>query len=244
MNTKAVLFDLDGTLLPMDMDEFTGGYFKFLAKKAAPYGYEAKGLIDAIWHGTAAMVKNDGKRTNEEVFWEDFGKSYGAERAEKDRSIFEDFYENDFICAKQFCGFNPLAVEVVRLLKAKGLRVALATNPIFPLIATRSRIRWAGLEPEDFELYTTYENIGFSKPNPEYYREVLRRMDLKPEECVMVGNDVTEDMIARELGMGVFLITDCMINKKGEDINNYPHGSFEDLKSLINTADFDSFYWK
>ena len=35
MAVKMVLFDLDGTLLPMDMDEFTMGYFQMLAAKAA-----------------------------------------------------------------------------------------------------------------------------------------------------------------------------------------------------------------
>ena len=53
---KAILFDLDGTLLPMDQDEFTKGYFKLLAAKLAPYGYEPKTLIDTVWAGTAAMV--------------------------------------------------------------------------------------------------------------------------------------------------------------------------------------------
>ena len=235
MSIKAVLFDLDGTLLPMDMDEFTEGYFKVLAGKAAPFGYEPKKLVDAIWHGTAAMVKNDGSRSNEEAFWEDFGRTFGEEKAKEDRHVFEEFYANDFICAKDFCGFNPLAAESVKRIKAKGLRVALATNPIFPLIATQSRIRWAGLEPEDFELYTTYENIGYSKPNPDYYREVVRRMGLLPEDCLMVGNDVSEDMVAQKLGMSVFLITDCMINKKGEDIDQYPHGSFKDLIAMIDS---------
>ena len=228
MSLKAVLFDLDGTLLPMEMDEFTGGYFKTLVKKLAPHGYEAKALIDAIWHGTAAMVRNNGSCTNEEAFWKDFEGSFG-EKGIADRPLFEDFYANDFICAKDFCGFDPLAKKAVDVIKAKGLRVALATNPIFPAIATRNRIRWAGLEPEDFELYTTYENIGYSKPNLKYYEEVLKRMGLEPGEAMMVGNDVGEDMIAAKLGMKVFLITDHMINKAGEDISAYPHGGFKEL---------------
>ena len=97
----------------------------------------------------------------------------------------------------------------------------------------RSRIRWAGLEPEDFELYTTYENIGYCKPNPDYYREILRRIGLAPEECMMVGNDVGEDMIAETLGMRVFLLTDCLINKTGEDIGKYPNGGFNELLQAV-----------
>ncbi len=232
MKLKMVMFDLDGTLLPMDMDEFTGGYFKMLAKKAAPHGYEPQSLVKAIWHGTAAMVRNDGKSKNEDAFWKDFAAVCG-EKVLKDRPLFEEFYANEFSEAKQFCGFNPRAAETVRSIREKGLRVALATNPLFPSVATEKRIRWAGLEPEDFEFFTTYENIGFCKPNPDYYRELLRWAGLNGEECLMVGNDVGEDMIASTLGMRVFLLTDCLINKAGEDIDRYPHGGFDALNEYV-----------
>ena len=232
MAMKAVLFDLDGTLLPMDMDVFVNGYFRFLAEKMIPHGYEPGELIKAVWGGVAAMVKNDGSCLNDEAFWKYFCGIYGEE-ARQDIPIFEDFYANDFQKAKVFCGFAPQAAEVIRLVKEKGLRPVLATNPLFPDVATRSRIRWAGLEPEDFELYTTYENIGYCKPNPDYYREILRRIGLAPEECMMVGNDVGEDMIAETLGMKVFLLTDCLINKTGEDIGKYPNGGFNELLQAV-----------
>ena len=229
---KAVLFDLDGTLLPMDQDEFVKGYFRLLAKKLAPYGYEPDKLVKAIWHGTGAMVKNDGSCTNEEVFWKDFTSIYG-EQARSDEPVFAEYYEKDFQQVKNICGYTPKAAEIVRALKAAGIRVALATNPVFPAIATESRIRWAGLEPEEFELYTTYENIGFCKPNLDYYREILRRMELDAADCLMVGNDVDEDMIAGQLGMEVFLLTDHLINKSGTDINAFPHGGFDDLRARL-----------
>ena len=225
---RAALFDLDGTLLPMDQDEFTKGYFKLLVKKLAPHGYEPEALIRAIWHGTGAMVKNDGCRSNEEVFWEDFARVLGPE-ALKDKPLFESFYANEFRHAQPLCGFAPQAAEVISLLRGAGIRTVLATNPIFPAVATDIRIRWAGLRQEDFELITTYENIGYSKPNPDYYRELLRRLDLRAEDCIMVGNDVDEDMIAAKLGMGVFLVTDCLINKSGQSVDQYPHGNFDGL---------------
>lgn len=228
MKLTTILFDLDGTLLPMDNDAFTKGYFKLLAAKMAPHGYEPGQLVDAIWTGTAAMVKNDGSRSNEAAFWRSFSGVYG-EKALADQPLFEDFYRNEFQAARAICGFNPAAAETIHALKAMGLRLVLATNPIFPAIATESRIRWAGLEPEDFELYTTYENIGFCKPNPDYYREILARLGLQPEECLMVGNDATEDMVAGELGMQVFLLTDCLINKEQKDLSGYPQGSFPQL---------------
>lgn len=232
MTIRMIMFDLDGTLLPMDMDVFTTGYFKLLAKKAAPYGYEPQELVKAIWHGTAAMVRNDGSCLNEEAFWKDFSATYG-EQALRDKPLFEEFYAKEFQQAQQFCGFNPKAAGTVSGIRKAGYRIGLATNPLFPAVATESRIRWAGLRPEDFEFYTTYENIGYCKPNLEYYRELLRRTQLCPEDCLMVGNDVGEDMIAEKLGMHVFLLADCLINKGNEDISRYPHGGFDALKAYI-----------
>lgn len=233
MNVTAILFDLDGTLLPMDQDAFTESYFSNLAAKAATKGYQPDALIDTVWAGTAAMVKNDGEKTNEAVFWELFAAKYGGD-ALNDIPFFEEFYRTDFQKAKELCGFAPMAKDIVHSLKARGLRVILATNPLFPAIATESRIRWAGLEPDDFELYTTYENSRHCKPNPEYYNDIMQELNLTAEECVMVGNDVGEDMIAEKLGMKVFLLTDCLINRKNEDISKYPHGGFDELKVFLD----------
>lgn len=229
---KTVLFDLDGTLLPMDQDEFVKAYFGLLAKKLAPHGYEPQELIGAIWSGTKAMIKNDGAMTNEQAFWADFAGHYG-ENARKDEPLFEEFYATEFGKVQTVCGFDSRAEQTVKQLKDRGIRVVLATNPIFPAIATRQRIAWAGLEPEDFELFTTYENASFCKPNPAYYQQILEKLDLDPRECLMVGNDVGDDMVAEKLGMKVFLLTDCLINKDGTDISRYPHGSFPELEAYL-----------
>lgn len=232
MSITTILFDLDGTLLPMDNDEFTKGYFKVLSENMAQYGYEPKELINAVWAGTAAMVKNKGDKSNEAAFWEKFGEIYG-EKGLKDKPLFDKFYETDFQKLKALCGFNPKAAETVNSLKKKA--VVLATNPIFPAHATESRIRWAGLDPADFELYTTYENIGCCKPNPDYYSEIFKRLGVTADKCLMVGNDAKEDMIAETLGAKVFLLTDCLINKENADITHYPQGGFSELAEFLKT---------
>lgn len=235
MKIKAVLFDLDGTLLPMDQEVFIKAYFGGLVKKLAPHGYDPQTLISAIWTGTKAMIANDGARLNEAAFWESFCRIFG-EKAMADEPVFREFYETDFQNVKAVCGFAPEAAETVHFLKEKGCRVILATNPIFPAIATESRIRWAGLKPDDFECFTTYENSRYCKPNPHYYRDILTQAGLRPEDCVMVGNDVGDDMAAAKLGCRVFLLTDCLINNKNEDISPYPQGSFAALRRFLEEA--------
>lgn len=233
MPITTVLFDLDGTLLPMDQDIFIKKYFGLLAQKLAPHGYDPKKLVQAVWAGTKAMVMNGGKVTNKEAFWITCDAVLGCE-ASKDADIHMDFYRNEFNQVQIVCGFEPMAARIVNSLKDRGYRVVLATNPLFPAIATQNRIRWAGLQPEDFEYITTYENSHYCKPNPDYYREILTQLNLKPEECLMVGNDVGEDMITQQLGMKVFLLTDCLINKAGADISQYPNGDFSELADCLS----------
>ena len=232
MSIKAVLFDLDGTLLPMDQDVFVKAYFGGIAKKLAPHGYEPEKLIGAIWSGTSAMIKNTGEKFNEEVFWDDFEKYFG-DKGRADISLFDSFYETNFDQVQQVCGYNPQAAETVNQIKEMGLRVALATNPIFPAIATKKRMKWAGLTPERFELYTTYENSRYCKPNLDYYKDIINQMGMNPEDCLMVGNDVGDDMVVTELGMKAFLLTNDLINKDHVDIEQFPHGSFEELLAYI-----------
>jgi len=232
MSIKVVLFDLDGTLLPMDQERFAKAYMGSLAKSLSAHGYEPNKLIQTIWAGTAAMIKNDGDKSNEEMFWETANACYGAD-LHADERHFDEFYQTQFDGVKAFCGYTPKAAELMEKIKAKGFRTVLATNPIFPAIATRKRIAWAGLSVDDFELVTSYENSFHCKPNVAYYEDILRKIGVKGEECLMVGNDVNEDMVAANLGMKVFLLTDCMINRSGKDISVYPHGSFEELMEFV-----------
>ena len=178
------------------------------------------------------MVKNDGSSSNEDRFWQGFEAAYGKP-ARQDEELFAAFYREDFDKVSTSCGYTPMAREIIDTVKALGLRVALATNPIFPAMATERRIAWAGLSTADFELYTTFEDFSHCKPNTAYYQDVLDRLNLKPEECLMVGNDVEEDMMAKSLGFSVFLLTDCLLNPKEKDISLYPRGDFDALLAYI-----------
>lgn len=231
MNT--VLFDLDGTLLPMDQEAFIRLYFGALTQKFAPHGFEPEKLIQGLWAGMKAMQQNNGVQTNEEVFWRAF-TALAGEKAADHRADFDAFYQNEFSVAKKATAFHPLAARCVRLLREKGYRVALATNPLFPQAATWARIEWAGLSPSDFALITTYENSRHCKPNPDYYRkDVLEKLRVMPEDCLMVGNDVKEDLCAEALGMQVFLLTETPILTDGFLLNSCEHGDFQALWEKI-----------
>ncbi len=232
MNT--FIFDLDGTLLPMpDQNLFLNLYMKNLSKKMLSQGMEAEKTMNALLAGTQAMIENDGSMTNEERFWSVFTSILG-ETARKLEEFFDQYYRNEFIAAKNSTGIHPLAKECIQTLKDKGYTVVLATNPIFPRIATLTRIEWAGLNHDDFSLITTYENSSYCKPNLNYYENILTLINKQPSECIMIGNDVRDDMCAAALGMETFLLKDCLICSDDEDITGYPQGDFMDLKRMID----------
>lgn len=229
---KTVLFDLDGTLLPMQQDEFTTAYFDGLSKKLAPYGYEPKRLVGGVWHGTKAMVKNNGTQTNEQVFWKEFAALFG-DKVYSDADKFNEFYSTDFDKLKKSCGYNEQANQVVKTLKDRGYTLVLASNPVFPMEAQKKRMVWAGVNPDDFALITSYENSHYCKPNPLYYEEIAEKIGVKPSDCLMVGNDTTEDAAAMLMGADFFLLTDCLLNNERKDISKFTRGSFAQLLNYI-----------
>ena len=112
-----------------------------------------------------------------------------------------DYYLTDFGDVKAACRPSPHAKKIIDYLRGKAILI-LATNPLFPRVATHERIKWAGLEPEDFQLITTYEDNRHSKPHLRVLSDILRRINLPAEECLMVGNDAKEDMVAGNWGWG------------------------------------------
>ena len=177
---KAVFFDLDGTLLPMDQDKFTKAYFTLLAKKIIPVrGYDMDTFIKSIWYGLKNMQTNDGTKANEDAWWQSYCSVFGEKGAE-DKDLFYEFYVNEFQQVAASCGHNDNADKIIKAVKEKGLKAVLATNPVFPKVATQSRMKWAGLDENDFELFTTYEDYSWCKPNTEYYQRILDKLGLEP----------------------------------------------------------------
>ena len=208
----AIYFDLDGTLLPMDYDEFTKGYLSLLSEAVEPYGYKKDILIGAMWKGVGAMVKNNGTATNKDVFWKVFSTLVG-EHAYSDIPKFDDFYTKGFHNAKVFTQPNGRAKELVDAARAKAKNVVLATNPLFPKVAVTSRLEWCGLCEADFDYITTYENSSYCKPNPKYYAEICEKLAADPCRCMMIGNNMQEDIVAsKAIGLSTYLITDCLID--------------------------------
>ncbi|SFM17352.1 HAD family hydrolase [Pelosinus propionicus] len=229
---RSVLFDLDGTLLPFHMDEFMRAYFSHLGKKVA-HVMEPKQFMKQLLASTGAMIANgDGKQTNQQVFFKHFFTTVDLAE-EVLLPIMNEFYENEFSLLQEVTKRDTAARVAVNTALSSGLDVVVATNPIFPLVATQQRLEWAGLGDITFKLITTYENSHFCKPNTQYYEEIVGKLGCQPNECLMVGNDVEEDLAAAKIGMKTYLVTDCLINAKEIDFIADYTGTLKELSENL-----------
>lgn len=227
---KAVFFDLDGTLLRIDEKAFSELYFKLIGEKLKPYGYDPEMIKKLFYQGMVEMMSNDGTKSNEEAFWSLFKKYYP--QSEKDLPIFDSFYANEFKQIESICEKTSLSKEIVDFVKEQGLIPVLSTNPIFPLVAQKTRAEIAGINPDDFAYITGYENSSYCKPNPMYFKTLLEKFNLKSDEIIVFGNNDFEDGdCAAALGIKVYLINGHLLH------SSHAKGKYEtvDLDQVIST---------
>ncbi len=229
---KHIMFDLDGTLLSIGLEDLVKSYMGLLGKKMAGLGYNPELAIKAVWAGTYAMLKNNGEKTNREVFWEAFA-AFGLGDVTAIEQQVDSFYTNEFRQVQGVLKEKRNLRELVDRLKEKGYTLSLATSPIFPLVGVKERLSWIGLNVEDFAVVTSYENCHFCKPQPGYYQEVMNAAGFTAEESLMVGNDLNDDMPVGDLGVQTFLVTDILENAKEGFENIYTHGTFAELQEYF-----------
>lgn len=239
---RAVFFDLDGTLLPMELDEFLGRYFDGIRAFAAREGFDERAFSAGLFAGVTAMTGHDGSITNDEAFWDAFCASAGGERAGWE-STFLRYYDTEFASIGDAVEADPAAARAIRALRAKGYPLVLATMPLFPLEAVEKRLAWAGVDPLDFARITRYDNSRAAKPSAAYYAENLAACGLSGTDVLMVGNNTVDDLAFRNLGAEVYLATDFLLNPTGADVSDVAQGTLaafadwaEELPACRNPA--------
>lgn len=235
---KTILFDLDGTLLPIDTDQFVRHYMRALA---AHIGHliPPPQLVEQVMAATEAMIRNtDPALTNAQVFAADFYPK--VQRAETEmRPIFDEFYRVRFPeLRREFPSLPGLGRQVVQAAVDQGFEIVLATNPLFPHAGILERMRWIGVEDMPWRLITTYEVMHACKPQPAYYEEILTKIRRTPAECLMIGNDVDEDGVAGSLGMDVFFVTDFLVNRTAKDLPPGRSGTLADVLRHLESGEF------
>jgi FMN phosphatase YigB (HAD superfamily) len=235
--TFTLLLDLDDTLLEANMATFFPAYLQALSA-ALSHLVPPETMLPALMSGTKRMMENlDPALTLREVFDAYFFKKLGMERDSLQATI-DNFYDEVFPNLGSLTKARPEAIRLVDWAFEQGYRVAIATNPLFPLKAIQHRLRWAGLPPEryPFALVSSYESFHFTKESVAYFDEVMGQMGWPEDPVVMVGNDMDMDLRpAQQAGFPVFWV------KNGDEISPefaaIPQGRLEEFRNWLEGVD-------
>lgn len=231
---RAIFFDLDGTLLPMELEQFLGAYFSSIAQFVARHGFDAQAFSAGLKAGTKAMAEHPGTYTNHDAYWETFFQHVDRDALNWEETLI-GFYEDDFGRIGEGFESNPAATRAIEALVAKGYPLVLTTMPMFPQRAVEWRLSWAGVDAQHFSRLTTFENSTAVKPKLSYYAENLAACGLSGADVLMVGNNTVEDLVAMQLGTDAFLVTDCLLDPVGYDLSTVKHGTLEEFAAWVET---------
>lgn len=232
MERDVIFFDLDGTLLPIDLDNFLKKYFKALTNEFSDT-FDPDYFIKSLLKATNAMIENNGKRLNIDVFTDSFLDLMGVNNQADMMKRFDKFYQEKFPYLGTDITVSNLPSDLIKHLKGSGYKLVLATNAVFPLQAIKERMNWVNIDPVDFIYISCYEDMHYCKPRPDFYQEILQKIDVEPERAMMIGNDVQEDMIAATLGMETYLLTDFLIDRKTDSFRIDWTGTMDELFSYL-----------
>lgn len=230
---KGIFFDLDGTLLQVDMNRFIPAYVEGLAEVCADLA-EPRRFTDVVLQATSALLRSErGDCSNQQLF---------HSAIERHLAISTDLFNQRLqrYCSDQLPALAPLitphrlAPRILRGCFERGLKVVIATNPVFPRPLVEARLDWGAMGEFTFDLVTSYENSRFCKPNPGYFEDILQTLGLAPEHCLMVGNDTIHDLSARKAGIATYLLDTWLVDRGGGFQPDY-RGGHAELCRLVET---------
>ncbi len=198
-----LLCDLDGTLID------SGGVrvqFEFLWR-TLPLMKQHQGwraAYAALKEGQEILKNPSRTRTNHERLVEVFAKKLKLSEPDAEQMLLKNL-GTVFPQLKSHFGKIHGASKFLDWAK-DSFGLTLATNPVWPIELVQMRMKWGGINPDYFSVITTADKMHACKPSSEYYREVLKHTKLKPEDCLMIGNERKMDLPATKVGIPVFLI--------------------------------------
>ncbi len=229
---RAILFDLDDTLIENDMQSFLDAYFKSLAPRIQPYCKNVN-FIDAIYKSSRPLFKMKNSNTVLiDVFYNEL-KNYTGLEPDEMHKLFLEYYDNEY---RSIDVIKPVPGAIDCLHKAAEIaeKIVVATVPIFPKIAINIRLEKGGITDFDFDLITGIDEMHSSKPHKSYFDEILKKINCKPGECLMIGNDHIDDLAAQKAGIRTFLVTNFQKNKGKSKFKPDREGSMDDLLTYLS----------
>jgi FMN phosphatase YigB (HAD superfamily) len=235
--TVTLLLDLDDTLLKNPMGAFLPAYLKKLSGWLAEYALPEK-TIQALMAGTQLMVQNRNPGCYlREVFDQSFFQALGIERQAL-QPVIDEFYESEFPTLQALTEPMDGVIHFIEQSFARGYRLGIATNALFPLTAIRQRLAWAGLSLDHypFQIVPSYEMMHFAKPNPAFFCELLACMGWFDGPVVVIGDDYEADIQpANQSGLATYWINGNPARLPAGSILPTGHGKLIDVLAWIDS---------
>jgi len=229
---EAILFDLDGTLLNVEMDAYISGYVRGLARHFSDLANRCRFADTVVTSAFDLLNADQGEQTMEELFLDLLKERLGID-GELFRDRLSQFCHNGLHRLQPLVRPFPLARRILQYCFDNGLRVIIATNPVFPRPVVEARLKWGQLDDFPFELITSYENCRYCKPHRQFFVDILRSQGLAPQQTIMVGNDTEYDLPAQRAGLTTFLLDTCLIDRHNRSAHADFCGSHQDLLELV-----------
>ena len=226
---EVVLFDLDGTLLRVEMNAFIPRYVEGLAEHCREHA-KPKKFIRSMLEAIRALIRepSSGEQTNEQRLYSHLHQQLALPEVVV-REAFMQFADNNLASLQELVRPIPLARKIVESCLQRDLPLVLATNPVFPAFMIEARLRWGGLGDVPFLHLTSFENSRYCKPQSGYFQEILDLLQLDPRRCLMVGNDAVQDMAAASVGIETYLVDTWLAERNG---SHWPHDHRGDHSAL------------
>jgi HAD superfamily hydrolase (TIGR01549 family) len=191
VTTKAVILDIDGTLMNFTLDYKTSRaeVIQYLTKQGFPSSlFSIKENIFEMLKKAEIYMKNNGEKESK------------ARIVRKGVLSIADRHEME---AANATNILPGVLETLKTLKNMGMKMAIFTmngEKSTSHIMRTFRLR------QFFDAIITRESVSAVKPNPVHLEAVLSALNIRPEEAIVVGDSILDMRCARELditGIGI-----------------------------------------
>ncbi|MBE6055181.1 MAG: HAD family phosphatase [Clostridium sartagoforme] len=211
-NFKAVIFDLDGTLI-----DSMGIWAQIDEEYLSSYGYEVpSNLQEEITHLTLTETANY------------FKERFNIE--DKTENIISTWHSMALHHYSNNIRLKDNVVEFLDKLKKMGIKIALATSNSVPLL--EATLRNNGIY-DYFDAISTTEEVKKSKDNPDIYLLSAEKLNTNPKECLVFEDIVQAVKGAKLAGMTVYAIHDKSSEHQKDELMSLADRYILDYKELL-----------